>query len=148
MKYISKKQNKYIEMKLSHLDGNDYELVALSDSDAIMGKANFAIISKQRKVWLRKIETKPEFQDKGVGQALLDTLEYFTIQKGLKHIEGKFYPDNEYAKPFYLKNDYDIYKEDYETYVEKYLNPQNVEIANKDRILGYEVIENHEEMEM
>lgn len=146
MKYISKKAKKYLEIKLKSLGDNEYEILALSDNDTIMGKATFVIKPRQRTVWLRKIETYPQFQDKGVGQALLDVLEYFTVSKGLRHIEGKFYPDNEFAKPFYLKNDYDIYKEDYETYVEKYLNPEPVVSTNKKRILGFEVIENEKEM--
>lgn len=146
MKYISKKAKKYFEIEFKGLGDNEYELLALSDNDTIMGRASFVIKPKRRTVWLRKIETYPQFQDKGVGQALLDVLEYFTVSKGLKHIEGKFYPDNEYAKPFYLKNDYDIYKEDYETYIEKYLNPEQVVFANKARIHGFEVKENENEM--
>lgn len=147
MKYLSKKQQKNIEMRLSHLEKNDYELSALQNGE-VMGTANFAIVSKDRKVWLRKIETRQEFQNMGVGQALLDVLEYFTIQNGLKHIEGKFYPDNEFARPFYLKNGYDIYKEDYETYVEKFLNPSAVLSEKEDRILGYEVLDCKDDMEM
>lgn len=146
MKYISKKQKKYLEIQLNHLENNEYEILALADNDTVMGMATFAIKPKERKVWLRKIETLPQFQDKGVGQALIDVLEYFTATNGLRHIEGKFYPDNDYAKPFYLKNDYDIYKEDYETYVGKFLNPQKVLFANKDRILGFEVKEQENEM--
>ena len=141
MKYLSAKQNKEINIQLINTDNDkEFQARAIADNGDVMGTAYFAIIRNERKVWLRKIETKPEYQNLGIGKALLDTLEYFTIQNRLCVIEGKFYPDNEYARPFYLKNNYDIYKEDYETYVGKYISHESLAEEDKKRIIDYEVL--------
>lgn len=147
MKYISAKQNKEIEIQLINVDNNnEYEARAISDNGDIMGTLHFSVKRKDRSIWLRKISTAPEYQNQGVGQALLDTLEYFTILNRLCHIEGKFFPDNEFAKPFYLKNNYDIYKEDYETFVGKYISHDSIAEETKNRFVDFAVLP-AEEME-
>ena len=141
MKYLSAKQNKEINIQLINTDNDkEFQARAIADNGDVMGTAYFSVNRKERKLWLRKIETKPKYQNLGIGKALLDTLEYFTIQNRLCVIEGKFYPDNEYARPFYLKNGYDIYKEDYETYVGKYISHESLAEEDKKRIIDYEVL--------
>ena len=141
MKYISPKQNKEITIDLINVDNKDeYQARAIADNGDIMGTVSFAVKRKDRSVWLRKIQTEPQYQGQGVGQALLDTLEYFTIKHRLCHIEGKFYPDNEFAKPFYLKNSYDIYKEDYETFVGKYLSHESLTEDIQNRFVDFAVL--------
>ena len=49
-------------------------------------------------------------------------MEYTTLDTRKTSIDGKFYPDNEFAKPFYEHRGFDITKDGYETYVGKYLN--------------------------
>lgn len=146
MEYISTKQNKTINLKLENVNDNSYMLLALSNTDEIMGSAYFSVNYKERKVWLKKIETDEKYQNQGVGKALIDVLEFFTINQNMRYIEGKFYPDNEYAKPFYLKNGYEIYKEDYETFVGKFLNAEEVLSNAKDKIINYEIENNSEEL--
>ena len=141
MKYISPKQNKEITIDLINVDNKDeYQARAIADNGDIMGTVSFAVKRKDRSVWLRKIQTEPQYQGQGVGQALLDTLEYFTIKHRLCHIEGKFFPDNEFAKPFYLKNSYDIYKEDYETFVGKYLSHESLTEDIQNRFVDFAVL--------
>lgn len=86
-----------------------FEIFALEkETKKIMGFLNFNIKDDNR-IWLWKIETKQEFQHQGIGQALLDTMEYFAAtHSSAKTVEGKYYPLNEYAKPFYEKNNYKI----------------------------------------
>ena len=141
MKYISQKQNKEITIHLINVDNeNEYQAQALADNGDIMGSISFLIKRKDRLVWLRKIETRPEYQHQGVGQALLDTLEYFTIQKRLCMIEGKFYPDNEFARPFYIKNNYSIDKDGYDTFISKYLSHDKIADNLQDRFVDFEIL--------
>ena len=140
MQYLSQKQNnKPINIQLVNTDNlNEYRISALADNGEEMGFATFLIKKSERKVWLRKIATNPEYQNLGVAKAILDVLEYFTVQHRLCVIEGKFYPDNEFAKPFYQKNNYDIYKEDYDTFVSKYIGHDSISDETRARIVGYE----------
>lgn len=147
MQYLSQKQNKPININLVNVDGmNEYRISAIADNGDEMGFAVFSVKKQDRKVWLRKISTKPEYQNLGVAKAMLDVLEYFTVQHRLCMIEGKFYPDNEYAKPFYQKNNYDIYKEDYDTFVSKYIGHDSISDETKQRIIGYEELPPQEEL--
>ena len=142
MQYISEKQNnKPINIQIVNTDNlNNYRISAITDNGDEMGFATFSIKKKDRSVWLRKIETNPQYQNLGVAKAILDVLEYFAVDNRLCLIEGKFYPDNEFAKPFYKKNNYDIHKEDYETYVSKYIGHESVSDETRQRIIGYEVL--------
>ena len=141
MKYISQKHNKEIIIQLINIDNeNEYQAQAIADNGDIMGTISFLIKRKDHTVWLRKIETNPKYQHQGVGQALLDTLEYFTIQKRLCLIEGKFYPDNEFARPFYLKNNYSIDKDGYDTFVSKYLSHDKIADNLQDRFINFEIL--------
>lgn len=147
MQYLSQKQNKPININLVNVDGmNEYRISAIADNGDEMGFAVFSVKKQDRKVWLRKISTKPEYQNLGVAKAMIDVLEYFTVQHRLCMIEGKFYPDNEYAKPFYQKNNYDIYKEDYDTFVSKYIGHDSISDETKQRIVNYEELPPQEEL--
>ena len=111
-----------------------------------MGYINFkdTSIYGKRCFWLYKIDVNENFQHQGVGQALLYAMEYTAIVKRVFKIMGKFYPTNEYAKPFYIKNGYEIYPED-NWELEKLLDFNKVKsesenylinekVANEDRI--------------
>lgn len=99
---------------------NFYTINALSHDSKIMGRINFKV--DFNKAWIYSIKTFDEYQSRGVGQALLDACEYISCKNGVKCIQGKYYPSNEYAKPFYEKNGYKITKEYYETFIIKYIN--------------------------
>ena len=72
-----------------------------------------------RSIWLMHIFVNEDARYCGVGQKMLDALEYFARKCCVEVVEGKFYPDNAYAKDFYEKNGYEIWKDGYETYVSK-----------------------------
>lgn len=111
-----------IELKYFE-DDKFYRADAISEDGQIMGYITFKQhYENPRTMWLQKVETYPGFQDRGVGDALLSVMEYTALQTRKTSIDGKFYPDNEHAKPFYEHRGYDITKDGYETYVGKYLS--------------------------
>ena len=142
MQYISEKQNnKPINIQIVNTDNlNNYRISAITDNGDEMGFATFSIKKKERSVWLNKIKTNPNYQDTGVAKAIIDILEYFTFEKRLCLIEGKFKPENEFARPFYEKNGYEIYKEYYETFVSKYIGHDSISDDTRARIIGFEIL--------
>ena len=82
-----------------------------------MGEISFKI--KSGKTWIYNIATEEAYQHNGIGQALIYVCEYMSATRNVKLIEGKYYPSNEFAKPFYDKNGYEIIKEGYETFIQK-----------------------------
>ena len=98
-----------------------------------------------RQMWLNKIETKQGHQHKGYANAVINVIEYLTYNLRYNWIEGKYYPENEYAKPFYDKHGYTIYKDDYETYVTKTLDYDEIKEIEQN-ITGYR-IEPQQDME-
>ena len=136
-------KDKQINLKfLYNSQDNYYKILALNNENQEMGYLTFKIKTGfSRKIWLNKIETKPEFQNQKVGTALIGCMEYFASQCNIDFIEGKFYPTNDYAKPFYIKRGYEIYKDEYEWYVDKTLNLQKVREELKDKIVDFKVDE-------
>lgn len=120
MKYLSK-NGKEFNVEIIEDKHNDFYEVQVVDEE-VMGYATFKININKNYTWLYKIVTNEKYQHMGVGQALLDIIEYISCKKLVRNIEGKFYPNNEYAKPFYEKNNYQIYKDGYDTYVGKRLD--------------------------
>ena len=80
---------------------------------------------KSGMAWLYKIEVEKKYQSDGFGHLLMSLFEEDCAKNRIKTIEGKFYPDNSHAKPFYLKRGYEIVKEYYDTYIFKTLNNSN-----------------------
>lgn len=74
---------------------------------------------KGNKAWLYYIEVKDEYQGLGLGQKLFSVFEYFIAKHNVESFEGKYYPLNDKAKPFYLKNGCEIWKDGYDTIVSK-----------------------------
>ena len=77
--------------------------------------------SSENYIWLANISVESKYQSKGVGQFLFDLLYNDAVLKRVNYIEGKYFPTNEIAKPFYDKNGCVIEKEGYETFVTKYI---------------------------
>ena len=115
---------KNIKLKSKYFEVDDYyKIVAYSSDKKAMGFLTYKIT--RGKVWLNYVETKPKYQHQGVGSALIKTFEYEVYGKGLRFVEGKYFPKNEFAKPMYDKNGYEIYKDGYETYLSKSLYLSN-----------------------
>lgn len=142
MKYIAQ-TGKEFNIKVAYYSSNNYYIIEVLEDGVKKGYLTFCI--KKGQAWIYKIETKTEFSRQGVGKALIDTFEFILSGKRINSIDGKFYPDNEYAKPFYEKNGYQIYKDDYETYVCKYLDTQKVQEELQSRFVDFEITEEKEE---
>lgn len=96
----------------------------------IVGNITFKL--KRGTCYLNRIEVFDEkFAHIGLGTQILKFMEETATDYRCFQVEGKFYPFGEfgaYAKSFYIKNGYEIYKEDYETYISKSLiKKQNTE---------------------
>lgn len=113
--------NLYLETNYDEED-NFYTTTAMSMQDEKMGYITYKFIPNERLAWLCKIETYENFQHRGVATALLSFFEHQAHSKRFFKIEGKYYPTNDFAKPFYQKMGYSIEKDGYEQYVDKYLN--------------------------
>lgn len=104
---------------------NEIKLIDVSNNQEI-GYINFKFYNEPYKyVWLNKIEVYKNYQSMGFGKFLLKCFEKFCIKNQYYNIEGKYYPENEFAKPLYIKNGYKIIKEYYETLLVKTLDKNN-----------------------
>lgn len=70
-------------------------------------------------IFLINIDIATYCQSRGLGQFLFDLLYNDAILEKVYFIEGKYAPTNNYARPFYIKNGCEIYKDCYESYVRK-----------------------------
>lgn len=124
---------------LFNTEENSYRIEILDNSN-VMGYATFRIKRNryQDSIWLYKIETYPKYAHTGVGTATINLLEYFALQNRAQVVEGKFYPENEFAKPFYNKFGYSIDREDYETYIYKTLDYTKIKENIEPNITKYE----------
>lgn len=127
-KYFVAKNEKFtnIYLKKSYDENNNfYTATALSMQNEEMGYITYKFIPKERLAWLNKIETYEGFQHQGVATALLSFFEHEVRSKRYSRIEGKYYPTNNFAKPFYQKMGYHIEQDGYEQFVYKYLGQEN-----------------------
>ena len=141
MKYITTyKGKKYVyNITLTHYTDDDYySLNAWSKDNKEMGFLTYKIMSDG--IWVLKLETYEEYQNKGVASALMDLLEYECKKNCKDVIEGKFYPSNQFAKPFYENRGYLIEHETYGQTIFKYI-PKNETEATKQKISEYKIIE-------
>ncbi|MGN1227802.1 MAG: GNAT family N-acetyltransferase [Christensenellales bacterium] len=126
---------------LFHEDYDYYEIIAKnSENNDIMGYLTFKVI-KDSNIWIYKLETKQEYQGKGVGTALMNALEYFACSHNIDYIEGKFYPSNAVAKPFYEELGYIIDYDDYSQCVFKHLRVKDVLSRLEPNVIDFEIID-------
>ncbi len=98
--------------------------IMLKKDKELIGLINFKFSREHgdKVAWIYVIEVKEKFQSKKFGDILINLFEDYCKKERIKRVEGKFYPTNMNARPFYLKHGYEIYKEDYETYILKVLD--------------------------
>lgn len=135
MKYLAK-NGKQLNVVINEDRFNRFFSVSIEEDD-IMGSATFKIYDSKKTTWLFKIETKKEYQHMGIGQALIDIVEYISCLNHMQRIEGRYFPDNEHAKPFYKKNNYEIYKEGYDSFILKNLDRKHIFTDIEPRIKDY-----------
>lgn len=101
---------------------DDYKKLSLvieSDKKEI-GYVTYKLKSSGRRTaWLQKIEVHKQYQSQKFGDLLIRLMENDLAQNGCNEIEGKFWPTNDHARPFYEKHGYEIVKDDYETFIYK-----------------------------
>ncbi|MBE5739090.1 MAG: GNAT family N-acetyltransferase [Clostridiales bacterium] len=131
-------KGKQINIELKYYDDKYYKAEAFSEDGEVMGVITFKPDGRGS-MWLQYIATNEKFQNMGVGDALLSVMEYRAVTTRIRNIEGKFYPSNDKAKPFYENRGYNIYKDGYETYLDKSLNIAQVISETEPRITNYEV---------
>lgn len=115
--------------ELTFFISKDYEYVYIdvrSKTSEVAANAYFKI--KDGVCFLGRIEVLQKYSHQGVGTKILNIIEQIAISNYCRAIDGKFFPFGNlgiYAKSFYEKNGYEIYKEDYETYIYKRLLKTN-----------------------
>ena len=112
-----------------------YRIIATNKDECEMGHANFKL-KDNGDVWLYHIKTEDSFLHQGVGQAMLDAMEVFCVKNSYTHIEGAFYPENEYAEIFYKNNNYSIFEDCYSYFISKHLKPSKVITETSQKIEG------------
>lgn len=132
--------NREFEAKILYNEYDNTYLIKILDGSNVMGYASFKVKRRQYQdsIWLYKIETNPNYAHMGVGTATICLLEYFALNKRVQVIEGKYFPKNEFAKPFYEKYGYSIEKDGYETFIFKYLDYKKIKENIEPKIIQYE----------
>jgi GNAT superfamily N-acetyltransferase len=120
------KGKKYLKVFESLPHWNEIKIIDTKNNEC--GYVNFFQSSDgYPTIWIYRIEVVEGHKFKGIGQKLLEFVEEYANLNNIKYVEGIFFPINEYAETFYLKNGYKICKEGYETIVSKdiTLNKEN-----------------------
>jgi len=109
---------------LINANGNVRHIQVFNENEEIVASAAFKIDVPT--AFLNRIEIENvKYSHMGIASKLMKFIERLCMQKCCTSMEGKFYPFGElgdYARDFYTKNGYQIYKEDYETYIYKNLD--------------------------
>lgn len=132
------------DIDVIHFADEDYhELRPKTEDGRQVGFLNFKLNRKRgRLVELNKIKIYDEFQGKGYATALIKAFEYYVATKLMGFmVEGKFYPDNHRAKPFYEKNGYEIEKDGYDTMVTKILDLEKIKKDISPNVTEFQVTE-------
>jgi len=87
-------------------DNRNYNIDCVNSANERLGSISFCI--NEDKTWIYKIETNEDYLHQGAGTALLSIMEYISMLNRVTIIEGKYHPENKFARPFYEKYDYVI----------------------------------------
>ncbi len=109
--------------KLKEEDPFLYSITVYDNTNSEIASVWFYL--KNRTCYINRIEIKKEnYSHMGIGTILLNHMERFAMKNYCYNIDGRFYPFGElgkHARAFYIKNNYQIYKDGYETYIGKTL---------------------------
>lgn len=104
-----------VRFELFYTPAKDYYTLRCLNKNQEMGFLTFQI--NEANAWLYYVCTHPQYRHSGVGLALLAVFEKYVFDNGVCRIEGKFYPENQFAKQLYDKAGYSIEKDGYDTLV-------------------------------
>ena len=121
-----------------------YEYVLINENLEEMGHVYFFFDEQQDCVFLSNIKRDEKFKGLGVGSILLYTMEHIAVQKGYSRVVGKFLPQSNGARGFYVHNGYTILNNgDGDSTrcgeLRKYLNPSDVEAKYAEYVLKHVV---------
>lgn len=138
MEIKCRNSDKKVKVKLNYDDENDrYSAYAVDDIGDVMGYIHFNHVKGDSPAWLEKIFVEEKYRFLGVGQTLLDLMEYVLSLEKDCFIEGRFFPENAYAENFYKKNNYLIEYGSW-NFIYKNLNREKVLQEVSSRIFNYE----------
>ena len=135
---ICGKNNRVFNVQIESLKEDIFQVIIESATGEVMGEISFKI--KADRAWIYSIGTAEKFQNMGVGQTLLNCFEYCCAMKRCQTVEGKYYPSNEFARQFYEKNSYEIYKDGYDCLIYKKLNIKEILENFKSKIVEGEIL--------
>lgn len=136
MKEFTVKDNKKIQLTLEADENCEGKKVITAYDDRDLhqiGFMNFKIKGDTAYIWSFRIDDE-EFLRTGVGTVMLNCFEDYACRCRAFRVDGRFYPNGagaEFSKDFYIKHDYDIYRDGYEQYIYKRLNPTEIKIRNE-----------------
>lgn len=123
------KNGEMVYFKLKEEDHCLYSITVYDDTNLEIASVWFYL--KNRTCYVNRIEVKTEnYSHMGIGTMLLNHMEKFATKNYCYNVDGRFYPFGElgkYARAFYIKNNYHVYKDGYETYISKTLTRTNNE---------------------
>ena len=124
-KTVLLKNNVELNLVFERAD-NYYTILAITPEQKQVAKMSFKLNAGT--CYLNRIEIEDiNFAHIGLGTKMLEFMEEVALMARCNNVDGKFYPFGdlgEYAKNFYEKNGYQIYKDGYETYISKYLSKE------------------------
>ena len=146
---ITTEKNRQFTFDVTHFGNKDmHELYIINPNTyEKMGCINFR--QENDKFWIYILQIYEKHQNKGIGYALLNCLEFLAYLKDIKVIQGKFCPRNEFAKPLYDKCGYlmDTEKKSYPI-IYKTINKNEIENKILPNIHNGNTAKQETEMEM
>lgn len=127
---IKIKNDETIILKLKYNELDNYYIINATNSEK--KKVAFLTFSlKSGTCFLNNIKIEnSKYSRLGIGSQMLELMEDTAISKRNFRVDGKFFPYGnlgQYARAFYKKHGYEIYKDDYETYIGKRLKEKTIE---------------------
>lgn len=137
MKQFSVKGDRKIQVALE----GDYEKKCISAFEETnfqqVGYLHFKTKEYCKDAYLCTIKVDdPEYLRSGVGSIMMNCFENYCINNGIRSVEGRFYPNGDggiFAREFYESHGYSIFRDGYEQYIHKTLDPE--EIQNEDYVI-------------
>jgi GNAT superfamily N-acetyltransferase len=89
-----------LDIQKNYFDKNDIFYIAIDDDNRVVGMLGTNTVS-ETDMWLKRLYVKPNMKRKGIGSALLATVEEYAKTKGIVTIHTRFSGDYNEAAHFY-----------------------------------------------
>ena len=115
-----------VDLEVGEYSDSNNRITAYAQEDLHqVGYLNFKVKGRSADIWSFKVDD-PQYLRTGVGNIMLNCFEEYCRDNRVQCIEGRFYPDGEgavYSREFYESHGYSIYRDGYEQYLIKRLEP-------------------------